>query len=157
MDYHNQSPSYPKRLKIEIRRNKTNMDFQDSIAFSRFSTHQVLVKALTLEQSMKNKVFAFLDRGEIRDSFDIEFLLRRGIELPCLDQDSLQKFQKKLNKFKQTDFKVKLYIGGRHAQILYFSGICLFEGKTAIPVRNSACSPCPFKVLLFVYHCRTQG
>jgi len=102
------APTYPKRLKIEIRRNMTDMDFQENIAFSRFSTHQVLVKALTLEQSMKNKVSAFLDRGEIRDCFDIEFLLRRGIELPYLDQDSLQKFQKKLNKFKQTDFKVKL-------------------------------------------------
>ena len=102
------APTYPKRLKIEIRRNMADMDFQENIAFSWFSTHQVLVKALTLEQSMKNKVSAFLDRGEIRDCFDIEFLLRRGIELPYLDQDSLQKFQKKLNKFKQTDFKVKL-------------------------------------------------
>ena len=102
------STTYPKRLKIEIRRKKTDMDFQESIAFSRFSTHQVLIKALTLEQSMKNKVSAFLDRGEIRDSFDIEFLLRRGIELPHLDQDSLERFQNKLNKFKQTDFKVKL-------------------------------------------------
>ncbi len=102
------SPSYPKRLKIEIRRKKTEMDFQENIAFSKFSTRQVLVKALSLEQSMKNKVSAFLDRGEIRDCFDIEFLLRRGIELPYMDKVSLEKFQKKLSNFKQTDFKVKL-------------------------------------------------
>ena len=31
---------------------------------------------------MKNKIEAFLDREEIRDCFDIEFLLRRGVDLP---------------------------------------------------------------------------
>lgn len=102
------SLTYPKRLKIEVRRKKTNLDFQENIAFSKFSTRQVLLKALTLEQSMKNKVSAFLDRGEIRDCFDIEFLLRRGIELPAMDKSSRDRFLKKLKNFKTTDFKVKL-------------------------------------------------
>jgi len=99
---------YPKRLKIEIRRGRKNWDFQEKIAFSRFSTRQVILKSITLKQSMKNKVSAFLDRGEIRDCFDIEFLLRKGLEMPSLDPESLKKFQKKLKGFKKADFKVKL-------------------------------------------------
>ena len=99
---------YPKRLKIEIRRERKDCDFQEKIAFSRFSTKQVLLKAHTLNQTMKNKFDAFLDRGEIRDCFDIEFLLRRGVELPALTNRQFNEFQKKLARFKQRDFKVKL-------------------------------------------------
>lgn len=99
---------YPKRLKIEIRRGRKSWDFQEKIAFSKFSTRQVMLKAITLEQSMKNKVAAFLDRGEIRDCFDIEFLLRKGLELPSLDPEALKKFQKKLQGLRKAEIKVKL-------------------------------------------------
>jgi len=102
------SALYPKRLKIEIRREKKDCDFQEKIAFSRFSTKQVLLKAHTLNQTMKNKFDAFLDRGEIRDCFDIEFLLRRGVELPAITNRQFNEFQKKLVRFKEKDFKVKL-------------------------------------------------
>lgn len=102
------SASYPKRLKIEIRREKKDCDFQEKIAFSSLSTKQVLLKAHTLNQTMKNKSEAFLDRGEIRDCFDIEFLLRRGVELPVLTNRQFNEFQKKLGRFKERDFKVKL-------------------------------------------------
>ena len=102
------SALYPKRLKIEIRREKKDCDFQEKIAFSRFSTKQVLLKAHTLNQTMKNKFEAFLDRGEIRDCFDIEFMLRRGVELPALTRRQSNEFQKKLARFKERDFKVKL-------------------------------------------------
>lgn len=98
----------PKRLKIEIRREIKDCDFQEKIAFSKFSTKQVVLKAHTLEQTMKNKISAFLERGEIRDSFDIEFLLRRGVELPDFNKKQLNQFQKKLKGFKEIDFKVKL-------------------------------------------------
>lgn len=98
----------PKRLKIEVRRAHRDLDYQEKIAFSRFSTLQILVKALTLEQSMQNKVAAFLDRAEIRDCFDIEFLLRRGVQLPALDKAAMEKFKKKLQGFKPNDLKVKL-------------------------------------------------
>jgi len=67
-----------------------------------------LLKAHTLNQTMKNKFEAFLDRGEIRDCFDIEFLLRRGVELPALTNRQSNEFQKKLARFKERDFKVKL-------------------------------------------------
>ena len=102
------SALYPKRLKIEIRRERKECDFQEKIAFSKFSTKQVLLKAHTLNQTMKNKFDAFLDRGEIRDCFDIEFMLRRGVELPALTNRQLNEFQKKLVRFKEKDFKVKL-------------------------------------------------
>jgi len=102
------SARYPKRLKIEIRRKWKDCDYQDKIAFSRFSTTQVLLKAHTLEQTITNKIEAFLDRGEIRDCFDIEFLLRRGVELPAKTGKQIIAFQKKLSRFKDRDFKVKL-------------------------------------------------
>ena len=57
---------------------------------------------------MKNKIKAFLDRGEIRDCFDIVFLLRRGIELPVKTNRELTEFQKKLASLKDRDFRVKL-------------------------------------------------
>ena len=102
------SPRYPKRLKIEIRREWKKCDYQQNIAFSRFSTKQVLLKAHTLDQTMKNKIKAFLDRGEIRDCFDIEFMLRRGIKLPLMDKAQSSAFKKMLDRLKDRDYKVKL-------------------------------------------------
>ena len=99
---------YPKRLKIEIRREMKDCDYQEKIAFSRFSTKQVVLKAHTLDQTMINKVRAFLNRREIRDCFDIEFLLRRGVKLPALSNAQCSEFQKKLGHLKDRDFKVKL-------------------------------------------------
>jgi len=102
------SSLHPKRLKIEIRREVKDCDYQEKIAFSKFSTRQVLLKAHTLNQMMQNKIAAFLDRGEIRDCFDIEFLLRRGVALPVNIADVAVEFQNKLLGFKEMDFKVKL-------------------------------------------------
>ena len=102
------SAEYPKRLKIEIRKELKDCNYQEKIAFSRSSTKQVLLKAHTLEQTMKNKIEAFLDRGEIRDCFDIEFLLRRGTDLPVEFMKKCIEVQKKIARFKDVDFKVKL-------------------------------------------------
>jgi predicted nucleotidyltransferase component of viral defense system len=100
--------TYPKRLKVEIRREQKECDHQAKIAFSRFSTKQVLLKAHSLEQTMKNKIEALLDRGEIRDCFDIEFMLRRGIALPELSGKQFNDILEKAAGFKDKDFKVKL-------------------------------------------------
>jgi hypothetical protein len=102
------SPSYPRRLQIEIRKNFKDWDYENSIAFSRFATRQVILKILTLGQMMKNKISAFLDRGEIRDCFDIEFLIRRGLALSFSDENQKKKFEKKMDRLKDKDFKVKL-------------------------------------------------
>jgi len=102
------SGDFPKRLKIEIRKEISYWDFQEKIAFSRFSTKQVVLKAHTLEQTMRNKIAAFLERGEVRDGFDIEFLLRQGIPLQKLSDADKTKMVARLEEFKDNDFKVKL-------------------------------------------------
>jgi predicted nucleotidyltransferase component of viral defense system len=102
------SSRYPKRLKIEIHREKKACDFEEKIAFSRYSTKQVVLRAHTLAQTMANKMEAFLDRGEIRDCFDVEFLLRRGVALPAMNERQSDDLQMKLAGLKERDFKVKL-------------------------------------------------
>jgi hypothetical protein len=98
------SALYSKRLKIEIGKEIKDCDYQEKIAFSRFSTKQVALKAHTLDQTMKNKIEAFFDRGEIRNCFDIEFLLRRGVELPDFLIKQAAEFQQKLARFRNKDF-----------------------------------------------------
>lgn len=102
------SSRYPKRLKIEIRRELKEWDYQKKIAFSKYSTKQVLVTAHSPEQTMKNKIQALLDRGEIRDCYDIEFLVRRGVSIPVGSARELAALRKKIAGFKDVDFKVKL-------------------------------------------------
>ena len=68
----------------------------------------LLRRAHTLDQTMKNKIDTFLDRGEIRDCFPIEFLLWRGIELTLLVGKEFLAFQRKLARFKGRDFMVNL-------------------------------------------------
>jgi predicted nucleotidyltransferase component of viral defense system len=101
------SKSLPKRLKIEIRKEIKKCDFQEKIAFSKYSTIQVILKVHTLEQSMKNKIQAALDRKDIRDFFDIEFLLRQGIPFETT-KNKLIKLQKIAGNFKDNDFRVTL-------------------------------------------------
>ncbi len=57
---------------------------------------------------MQNKTNAFLDRGEIRDAFDVEFLLRKGIPFPPMPLAELEKFINKIKSLGDIDFKVKL-------------------------------------------------
>ena len=102
------SGRFPKRLKIEIRRELKDWDYEEKIAFSRFSNMQVLLKAHTLQQTMNNKIEALMQRNEIRDAFDIEFLLRKGMSLPVLTKEQIETLREKLKKFKPNDFKVTL-------------------------------------------------
>ena len=102
------SGSFPKRLKIEIRKKISAWDYQEKIAFSKFSTKHVVLKAHTLEQTMKNKIAALLERREVRDGFDIEFFMRQGITLPDLSEADKSKIAARLDGFKKNDFKVKL-------------------------------------------------
>lgn len=101
--------SYSKRsLKIEIRK-KSEVDFEweRKIAFSNFTTKQVQVLGLSLNQMMKNKIEALISRKLIRDCFDIDFLVKRGIELPN-DKRKLEKVLAVIESFKDRDFKVTL-------------------------------------------------
>lgn len=101
------SKGYPKKLKIEIRKEIKPCDFEERIAFSKFSSKQIILRAMTLEQMMKNKVEAALGRHEVRDFYDIEFLLKKGIPIKAMqkEQDGLLKIA---NSFKEKDFNVTL-------------------------------------------------
>jgi len=56
---------------------------------------------------LRNKVLALVDRGEIRDAFDLEFLARRGVPLQ-LSVEERQSIIKRLKGFRKMDFDVKL-------------------------------------------------
>ncbi|NQT96274.1 MAG: nucleotidyl transferase AbiEii/AbiGii toxin family protein [Candidatus Marinimicrobia bacterium] len=101
------SPEYPRRLKIEINKERVITDTRLSIAWSPFSTHQIPVNSIPLSQMMTLKIEALLDRKEIRDAYDIEFLLRRGISLTT-SAEILVRLLKVISAFKTQDFKVKL-------------------------------------------------
>lgn len=101
------SDRHPMRLKIEINKQKQYPNCRQHIAFSRFSTIQVLLNTMTLEDMMKNKVQALLSRKEIRDAFDMEFLVRRGIALPS-DMHTRSQLLTVIRSFSKKDFKVKL-------------------------------------------------
>lgn len=94
-------------LVVEIRKGQSQFQWERKIAFSPHSTIQVMVKALTLQQMMHNKVNALLDRQLIRDAFDIEFILRRGIEMD-LSKDKLKRMLRLVDNFSDRDFKVSL-------------------------------------------------
>jgi predicted nucleotidyltransferase component of viral defense system len=102
------SKSHPKRLKIEIRKEIREWQMEKSIAFSKFSNRQVLLYTHSLRQMMLNKIEALLDRGEIRDAFDIEFLMRKGISLPKITIENKKLIKDRLISFGEIDFKVKL-------------------------------------------------
>ena len=56
---------------------------------------------------MKNKIKAALGRKDIRDFFDIEFLLRQGVALSCKKSELVA--LKNISKgFKDRDYKVAL-------------------------------------------------
>lgn len=101
------SPRYPKRLKIEIRKSGGKGDFQERIAFSQYDTRQVLLRVFTLEEIIKRKINAALERKDIRDLYDIEFLLRKGIK-PDLSKGKKEQLLKIIKSFKLRDFKVSL-------------------------------------------------
>jgi len=101
------SSRYPRSLKIEIRKEPRDVKTAPSIAFSRFSNTQVLLKALTLPEMMEAKLNALITRKEIRDAFDIEFMLRKGILLEA-PEAVLEKALKVIEAFKKNDYAVKL-------------------------------------------------
>jgi len=94
-------------LKIEIRKETVDFEWERKIAFSQFTFKQIQINGLTLNQMMKNKILAFQSRKIIRDAFDIDFLIKRGVELP-LEIETLKNVQKLIKLFKERDFKVSL-------------------------------------------------
>ncbi len=101
------SKDYPRALKIEIRKEPREVATEQAIAYSKYSNKQVLTNVVTLPEMMKAKINTFLHRNEIRDVFDLEFLLKKGVELNA-PPDTLKKLLKNIDSLKNKDYKVKL-------------------------------------------------
>ena len=96
------------KLKIEI--TKTTVppgSTEEKIAFSPHFPTQILIRGFTLQKMLQNKILSLLTHGEIRDSFDVEFFIRKGVDLN-LPEVEKKKVLKKLRGFKKRDFDVKL-------------------------------------------------
>ncbi|MFQ5455187.1 MAG: nucleotidyl transferase AbiEii/AbiGii toxin family protein [Nitrospirota bacterium] len=102
------SKDYPSSLKIEIRKEKKRVKTEQVIAYSRHSNIQVLLRAVSLTNMMKLKIDAFLNRKEIRDLFDIEFLFKRGGDLRSHSIGKLKALLKEIDSLPLMDYKVKL-------------------------------------------------
>jgi len=101
------SPIYPRSLKIEIRKRNDKYVTESAIAYSPHSTRQVLVQVPTLREMMAAKTAAFLDRGEVRDAYDMEFLVKRGME-PVGDKESMAAILARIEALSKRDYSVKL-------------------------------------------------
>jgi len=101
------SPDYPRSLKLEIRRKVKKIHVEQVIAYSKYANTQVFLKAVSLSDMMESKFEAFLDRQEIRDVFDMEFLFKRGIPLEA-SVDTLREVLRLINAFPRRDYTVKL-------------------------------------------------
>lgn len=104
------SDKYLRKLKIEIRKKlPPNACTELNIAFSAYSNHQVRMTAFTLEQMFKNKSCAIMERKEIRDAYDIEFIYKKNRNtIKLLSDKEKDEIVKILDSFKPKDFKIKL-------------------------------------------------
>ena len=101
------SRDFPLKLKIEIRKETKKIRTEPAIAYSPSSNIQVYVKAVSLTDMMRSKIEAFLNRKEIRDAFDMEFLVKKGIKLEA-KRKVLEKLLKELDGLTRQDYTVKL-------------------------------------------------
>lgn len=105
--YEFKTKNYPRRLKIEIRKQPKPFKYEETIAFSPHSDKQILLKTITLEQMMQNKIEALLSRDQLRDCFDIEFLLKKGIKIDA-NPETIEKLKEKALSFNKTGLKTSL-------------------------------------------------
>jgi len=101
------SRNYPRALKIEIRKEQKEIKPIKTIAYSPNSNFQIILSVISLENMMIEKINAFIYRGEIRDAYDIEFLIKRGVKLN-VDKNTAEKIKNKILNLKINDYKVKL-------------------------------------------------
>jgi predicted nucleotidyltransferase component of viral defense system len=113
------SPRYPRSLKIEVHKNAQKFRAEQAIAYSPHSTLQVIVKAVSLSDMMASKVSAFLDRKEIRDVYDMEFLVKRGVPLSVSKQRRNEVLQQ-IDGLSKRDYTVKLGMLLEEAKRIYY-------------------------------------
>jgi predicted nucleotidyltransferase component of viral defense system len=98
---------YPRSLKIEIRKEIWTNKTEQAIAFSKNATNQIFITVASLDGILKSKFGALLNREAIRDAFDLEFLVKKGIKLDVPAQE-LEKALKIINSFGKKDYTVSL-------------------------------------------------
>lgn len=101
------SKDYPRSLKIEIRKEVKKIKTETAIAYSSYSNIQVFLRVVSLQEMMNSKIRAFLDRKEIRDVFDLEFLLKKGLVLDS-SPETLKKVLGLIDSLKKKDYQIKL-------------------------------------------------
>ena len=101
------SKDYPRSLKIEIRKEPKKVNIERAIAFSKHSNTQVMLNVVSLKNMMAAKIDSFIQRREIRDVFDIEFLFKKGIVLPD-QKKTIEQLSAAINLLTRRDYTVKL-------------------------------------------------
>lgn len=101
------SKDYPRSLKIEVRKEPRKISTEKMIAYSTHSNTQVFVNTVVLKDMMAAKIEAFLNRKEVRDLFDLEFLVKKGISLG-VDTVKLEQVLKGIGSLDKKDYSVKL-------------------------------------------------
>ena len=97
----------PRKLKIEIRKEIVRKGVERRIAYSFSTDQQVLVSVFSLDEMAKRKLLAIRNRNEIRDYFDLEFLLRRGASVSLTEKDKTH-MERQIKRFVKIDFSVSL-------------------------------------------------
>lgn len=98
---------HPRSLKLEVREPGKRPAHEEKIAYSKHAVSQVLVKAATLDEMMRAKIETFLFRAAIRDAFDIEFLMKKGVKAEASAKE-LDGIRGLVEKFKPDDYKTTL-------------------------------------------------
>jgi len=73
---------------------------EEKIAFSSYCPDQILVRVFTLIQMLRNKIIALIKRIEIREVFDLEFLVRKEVALN-LSEEKKERVMMILKRFKK--------------------------------------------------------
>ncbi len=97
------SKEYGRRLKLEIGKEVKKKGMESQIAYSVYSEKQVLVRVFSIEEMGRMKVAAALDRSEIRDFFDLEFLIRRKA-FPPIPASQKTALLRKLSRMEKTSY-----------------------------------------------------
>ncbi|MCX5838224.1 MAG: nucleotidyl transferase AbiEii/AbiGii toxin family protein [Deltaproteobacteria bacterium] len=101
------SPDYPRSLKLEIRKGVKTAGTERSIAYSPHSSVQVYVRTIPLKDMMESKIDAFLQRKEIRDAYDLEFLVKKGVKAD-ISPEKADRILTVIDALTPRDYNVKL-------------------------------------------------
>jgi predicted nucleotidyltransferase component of viral defense system len=114
------SKDYPRLMKIEIHKGEKKVAIEQSIAFSKYSNTQVLLGTVSLKDMMAAKIAALLDRKEIRDAFDMEFLVKKGIGIEA-SPETRERARAVIASFTKKDYTSKLGSLLEEAERKYYS------------------------------------